>query len=92
MSQNVSQHFLRVITFLCDFLVFLSIFIKVTFKKIVEEIKLYNFVKGDSERIFLEIDQIHYQNKYPYKIVVTPKTRFSRKVCFNHFINRNRNH
>ena len=77
MSQNVSQNFLRVI-----FSFFYRFSPKVTFKKIVEEIKLYNFGKRDFERIFLEIDQIHYQNKYPYKIFVTPKARFSRKVFF----------
>ena len=80
----MSQNFLRVNTFACDFLVFLSIFNKSNLKKIVEEITLYNFGKRDFERTCLEIDQIHYQNKYPYKIFVTPKARFSRKVCFNY--------
>jgi hypothetical protein len=39
-------------------------------------------VKGDLKRVLLENDKIHYQNKHPYKIFVTPKARFSRKVCF----------
>ena len=57
--------------------------LQMTFNKIVEEIKVDNFGKKDFERIFLEIDKIYYQNKYPYKSFVTPKARFSRKVCFH---------
>ena len=34
----------------------------------------------DFERTLLEIYKIYH--KYPYKIFVTPKARFSRKVCF----------
>ena len=60
MSQNVSQIFLFFHAIFSFFYRFSS---KVTFKKIVEEIKFYNFGKRDFERIFLEIDQIHYQNK-----------------------------
>ena len=86
MSQNVSQNFSRVITFSLIFSFFYRFSSKVTFKKIVEEIKLYNFGKRDFERIFLEIVKIHYQNKYPYKIFVTPKARFSRKVRFKYII------
>ena len=82
MSQKVSQKFL--LLFRAIFSFFYRFSSKVTFKKIVEEIKLYNFGKRDFERIFLEIDKIHYQNKYPYKIFVTPKARFSRKVCFKY--------
>jgi hypothetical protein len=81
MSQNVSQNFFKGYYFFVRFF-FYRFSSKVTFKKIVEEIKLYNFGNRD---FFLEIDQIHYQNKYPYKIVVTPKVRFSRKVCFNQY-------
>jgi hypothetical protein len=52
MSQKVSQNFFK------GYYFFVRFSSKVTFKKIVEEIKLCNFGKRDFEQICLEIDKI----------------------------------